>query len=812
MRHYLLTLLLLLSCTAKGQFLEVPELPRPNQNWEQGFQERINRMWNTRIADYSVNPGDGSDDSGKRQWSRFLAKMALMKNENTGYASFIETGRAMINGANVGSFRKPFSCAGYAMYFFHWKDSIAKYDPAQIDAVYTDVNSMWHYLMRTDHLLDACCGYNAKGGKEFNSENFQWMLRSTGYLFAHELHQKNVDGQVLNMNAKSLSGIEVRTGSSSPYLKTISPENVNVIGYFDGYVKNLTRALYNAGRVEWNSNNYFGHTLNPLHAMYECADKCNDPNASANKKRAQACIDWMMLEAAVHYRDGFQVAADSRAKDASFLPFKGAYYQYTIPYFSDDEHYPSFGTNVWKTQDPGDAEIGFLTTSSYRPPNIIIDIAQRNFELPVEIQSAKPFYHIDAGTFFNADGSVNGESPYNDWNGTERGCRFEFETTYIGNRFTMASAAVGRPDGSVGTYSEQCMWRIGVDGQQYGARMLSGNAGNRSTTTGRYVHHEIGQYRNIMMQLVKSPSDNAIWIAVPDSLKQLKTSGSSSFWDVQAYQWEGNDLYVNMGNGVYLAVKPSSGATLSLNTQYAESNSHTKLTYKWAQNTLGALVIEVGEKGDYPDFNHFIAAAKTQTVEVDGEYAAYTGASKHNIRMEYVRPGTFKMIENTYDTPRTNPLSSAGNYPKVWGDGSLIDFMSWDSYRTVYGKPVVTQKWGSGELFLNTNNGSAKIAVNPENAEVSYFYSNENISHQNSTIDDNSIRVFPNPTNHSIQIESIDKIAFVLLYEADGRQLFTNKIDNNNAEVDLSSLCPGAYLVKLILADGRNKTYRILRV
>ena len=821
MKHFLIIFLLIISAVAKGQaFTEVSDLPRPNQEWEKGFQERIDQMWGTsRIMKYVIDPNDGNADNGKHHWPRFLAQMAVNKNDTVSFESFIKkTGRAMINGPAVGSFNKPFSCAGYAMYFFHWKDSIAKYDPSQIDLVYSKVNSMWRFLLRTDHLFDACCGYNAGGGKEFNSENYQWMLRTTGYLFAHELHEKTIGGQFQNMNAKNLTGIEIRTGTSSPYIKTINPQGVDVIGYFDGFLKNLTRALYNAGRVEWNSNCYFGHTLNPLHSMYECADKCNDPNAVENKKRAQACLDWMMVEAAIHYRDGFQVAADARAKNKAFLPFEGSVYKYTIPYFADKEHYPSFGTSVWEKINPGGEEIGFLITSAYRPPNIIIDIAQRNYDLPVEIQSAKPFYHIDFGNFFNQDGTTNPEYPYHAWKGEDesKGRRFEFETTYIGNRFTMASAAGGRPDGTIGTYSEQSMWRLGVDGQNYGARMFSGNASKMSTSTGRFIYHQIGQYRNIMMQLVKSPQNNSIWIAVPDSLKQMTTSGASSFWDVQAYRWDAKDLYLDMGNGVYLAIKPSKDVVITIDDTYidkVESNVHTKLVYSWSADKLGALVIEVAEKENYQNFDLFVAAAKNKSVDIDGAFAQYTGASGYNIKMEYTDATTFMMTPNTFDTPKPNPLNYAGNYPKVWGDGNYIDFMTWDSYRTVFGKPVVTQKWGSGEMILRTNNGFAKIAVDPETAEVSYFIADKNSGYKCPVLNDISIRIFPNPTQQNVFVESDYEIESIWVYGISGNLLHTTgKINNKTAEVNLSSYHPGIFLVKLILSNGNTKTFKVQRV
>ena len=794
----------------------VEELPRPDANWETEFQQRIDLIYGARIPGYTFNPGSGVDDGGKWEWPRFLAKMRYpTSNPTTSTMSgYITSGRSMVNGANVGSFYKPFSCAGYAMYFFNWKDSILKYDPTQIDLVYSDVQSMMYMLMRQDHVFDECCGYNLYGGKEFNSENFHWMMRSAGYLFAHELHGKNINGTVYNMYSFNMSsqGIFLHTGLASPKTSTIYPQNVNVIGYFDGFVKNLTRALYNAGRVEWNSNNYYGHTLNPLMTLYQNADKCNDPNGMVNKKRAKACVDWMMVEAAVRFQDGFQAAADARAKTGSFKPFAGSVYQYTIPYFTDNNHPLTFHNNTWSYVNPGEMEVGFLLNSDYRPPQIVIDIAQRKFDFPVEIQSAKPFYHIDHGQLFNNNGSIKGESPYNAWNGTGKGRRFEFETIWIDKNVTLASAAVGRPDGNQGTYSEQCLWRMAVTGQTYGARMMSGNAGGFGDTDGRSPYHEIGQFRNMMVQMVKHTSaySNYIWFAIPDSLNQLTTTGESNFWDVQQYKWIGNNLYLNLGNEVYVTLKPYPTPTISVNTSYTESSAHSSLQFKWGANVLGTVVMEVTTGREFSSFDDFVNIAKNLSISsIDVSTTQYTGTSGNTIKMQYTAPIPFTMTPYTYDTPYTNPFSPAGNYPKVWGNGNYIDFQTWDSYKTVYGHDLVNQKWGSGTMTLKSRTDSAKVVIDPATAEASFFINKKSVTTSdkkklNNEVVNANFEIYPNPVENELIIKSVNQIICFKIYNIFG-QLIQTTVGNkeDTYRLNTANLETGIYLLKTTTEDGQ---------
>lgn len=697
--------------SSDGRLSEVEDIERPDSIWEAEFQNRIMDMWGERIPNYKIHPDDPTEDCGKRYWSRLLSQLQYADKYGLPFDSLIKVGGRLLESQHAGSFRKPFSCAGFAMYFFNWKDSIAKYDPSQLDRARMRVDSMWRYLLRADHLLDACCGYNERGGKEFNSENFQWMLKATGYLFAHEMHQKNIKGQIRDMHNINVDSIEIRPLNSASLLSKVNYKNVDVLDYFDNSLINLTKTLYSSGRVEWNSNNYFGHTMNPLHTIFQSAKHCNDPEWEENQKRAQACLDWMLTEAALHYRDGFQVAADSRAKNGSFLPFKGSYFQYTVPYFSDCDNYPSFGRNIWSEYNPGDAEIGFIATSAYRPPQVLIDIARKDFDLPVEIQSAKPFYHIDMGEFLSPDGTIKGESAYSNYNKEEYGKRFEFETLYIGNNFTMSSVAAGRPDGREGTFSEQCLWRIGFEGKDNGCVMLSGNAGTMQTSTGRYPWHQIGQYRNMMMQLVESPETNRIWIAVPKYIIENEN----------AFERFGNDLYLNPGSGAYMLIKPSSGAEISFNNDYEEADGYIQVEFIWPKSKTGALIMEVVEYEKEFSFEEFIELYKKQKVKLKNDRFSYTNKNGNTLEMAFGGTSPYLMTDRTFDTPYDNPLKFGGYYPLVWQDGKTVDFMTWDSYKTIYGFPVVNQKWHSGELFLRSRNNNAKIKVDSISGTVDYF-------------------------------------------------------------------------------------------
>ncbi len=677
--------------------LTVTSLPRPNNTWEAAYKTRLNNMYGSRVMSYDNNRSYAGTDAGKWYWPEKLAKMKYDSNNLAYYIGL--AGNAMSSHTpGAGSFYYPFTGAGYAMYYFIYKDSIMKYDPAQIDSVEASLYyyNEWKYMMRRDQYLDILY----PTGKEFNSENFQWMLRCAGHLLSHEFHTKNGHNNY-NLSFTDADGID--------------RANVNITGYFDGYVNNLVRALYSSGRVEWNSNNYWAHTMNPLLALYEGADRCNNPEGSQMKKKAEACLDYMTIEAALHFLDGYQIAADARAKSGYIDNNLGSVETYSYAYFVDAANHPTYSTTAWNSSTASSETGGFILTSSYRPPQIVIDMAQRKFPMPVEVQSAKPFYAADFGDFWNI-----GESPYNDWKGVNRARRFEFETVYLDTNFTMSSIAGGRPDGAQGTFSEQAQWEIGVKGTNNGAKQITGNASDYwYSPAGRCPQHEIGQFRNIMIHLVKEASSNQFYILVPDPSSQIASSGLGT-----VFEWNGQNLYLDLGNNVYMACRPyaATGHTFS-------GSSQRRITWNFTNNSLGGLVIEMGKKAQYGSFANFktqvqaasLSSINTNTIE-------YVSPKGNTMRMEYTAPITnFMMSPGTFDTPTPNPLAAAGNYPIVTGNGDLIDYTKWDCYKTVYGAPLINQKWGGALMKLNVGGNEATITIDTITSKVTYSMKNSSL-------------------------------------------------------------------------------------
>ncbi|MCX6626688.1 MAG: hypothetical protein NTW28_03540 [Candidatus Solibacter sp.] len=585
--------------------------------WESGYQERLKKLVGART--WAIGPGTSDEDAGKRDWPALLAELWKARGEPARQQELIRNqGAVLLASRWAGTFYKPFTAPGYTLYYSQYKDALPG---DQLERIRNMVRrDAWNYLMRVDHHMDPIYRHT-----EFNSENFNWMARMAGVFWSHEFGDREKQR------------------------------------YFDSYLDNLLRAWYAAGRVEWNSSVYWGYTFQAALVLYEST------RDAKVKEQARAILDWMSVEAALHYFDGFQAGPDVRAKTGAYRAFTGSVWPYAFLYFTDGEH-PAPYSDAEAAARFGVQEVGYVPYATYRPPRAAIEIAQRKFQTPVEIQSAKPYYGLDGNN-------------YGDWHG-QRGVRrrFEFETLYLDRDFTLASLATMRPDGTVKTdgqmpFSEQNLWRLAVKGGQ-----IFGNAGDNDTLAGRSPFEEIAQYANVVLRAVKGT--DRMWVAVPRRMQVEMMEGA---------------MLVPLGDGLvaHLTAKGQrSGIVLPRHTVWSDA-AYQQYVWTFAPDEVGALAMEVGRG----------MLSGELGMEVD-DVVRYRFGGKE-LRMQFVAPVTYMMADGSVVKP-------AGTLPRAWRDGVAVGFQRWDSYRVVAGEQIVEQKWGGDTLEAM----GLKIRVDARTARV----------------------------------------------------------------------------------------------
>ncbi len=553
---------------------------RPGADWEAGYQARLRHLIGTR--NWPVGNGTSDADAGKRDWPALLAELWKVRHDPTQRDRLIhEDGARLLASRCAGSFYKPFTAPGYTLYYREYAPFLP---PEQRSLILETAAKSWEFLTRSDHHIDPI--YNET---EFNSEKFNWMARMAGVCWAHTLGDRER------------------------------------IPYFDDYLRNLVRSLYSAGRVEWNSNIYWGYTFQAALVLHECTD---DP---AIRRQAQDILDWMVFEAALHYFDGFQVGPDVRAKEVSYKPFVGPVWPYTYLYFVDGDHHPSYSDED-AAAHMHVQETGYVPYCSYRPPNAAIAIAQRRFRTPVEIFSAKPWYGLDA----------------NNYTGEQR--RFEFETLFLERDYTLGSVATYRPDGAYNDhgmrpFSEESVWGLGVRGNGSGAIQVFGNAGDFDTSAGRCPYEEVVQYANVLLRVVRGA--DRIWVAIPKTARTLV---------------HGSRLFVDLNGDVFVAF--SAEANSPVERKPWRDASYWQFVWSYPKGRLGALAMEVGRRATDGSFEAFqqTVSKNSRLTSIAADSVEYRSVQRRRLRVKFQPLTTYTMHDGTVVSP-------AGTIPAVWRDG-----------------------------------------------------------------------------------------------------------------------------------------------
>jgi hypothetical protein len=260
----------------------------------------------------------------------------------------------------------------------------------------------------------------------------------------------------------------------------------------------------------------------------------------------------------------------------------------------------------------------------------------------------------------------------------------------------------------VDCFWEQSVWKMAVKGSS-GPVQIFGNAGgfvNSELAAGRSPYEEMGQYRNVMMRLIKG-TDN-MWVAFPKAIT-VQVSDKIAFAD--------------MGNDVYVALVPH-GATSTGKETYSKDGDYDKYTWKYSSSSVGALVLEAGTKEEHGSFDAFKTAISSKasfSIPSTGQ-VEYESTSGHKIKMQFMPPlQSYTYWHGAANQPaEQKTVSPAGVTPKVWVDGNYLDFSKWQSLRVTHGEKIVEQNWGSGALTATVGGKGMQIIVDPSTANVQY--------------------------------------------------------------------------------------------
>jgi hypothetical protein len=106
-----------------------------------------------------------------------------------------------------------------------------------------------------------------------------------------------------------------------------------------------------------------------------------------------------------------------------------------------------------------------------------------------------------------------------------------------------------------------------------------------------------------------------------------------------------------------------------------------------------------------------------------------------------------------------------------------------------------------------------------EGVRVPYILPDTTVIRQQSLYEDGLTKraeymLYPNPVRNMLTIEVLSKKSnhsgIAYLYDMHGRQVLSKILQNTHTDIDVSSILPGIYLVRIIKEDGETFTDKII--
>lgn len=558
--------------------------------------------------------------------------------------------------------------------------------------------------------------------------------------------------------------------------------------------------LYGVG--EWNSSTYTLYNLIGWLNLYDYAED------EAVKLAGKAMADYYAAELALHYSWGAPGGSEMRGNAETDKNRTSASYLAWL-WFAEDTDCP---------QDLQPAEYIQLMhpiLSSYYPSPEIIELSRKKSANRDWYQNSKPSYLYEQKSF----------------------CKQDF---YVSDNFTLGNL-VSAYGGYTGASYAIIPWRLVI--KKTGCPYEIGGGGKyRDTWTGQMKtpFTQTVQYKNTLISMTRLPLNHEEhYQKVTAIIEKWKEDWEHDY----CLRHEPKDNVVNMVDGSQRA--SISYINLPGSLQYEKtdrgvivdagevmlliSTLHTPTITTRAQSgrttvmdesqpgELAAYVLEVIEKGDYPDIGSIKEAFKNCTFELKEDLTVVYHNTDGNI-LEATFNGFGSCMEPLFDwgygatepmcmlsspplrQPEWGPGDGFGKIPEFKVDGATVDY---DGERPVYEGPDFCL--ADGILTVSSADGTTVYEVD---------YSGEIPIWSTTSNEENAVESITEPTegvswrlgDDILNITVSDGRRHALsIYGADGR-LLMSKIFKNSFSKDLTT-----FAEKYLIINIDNNSFKILR-
>jgi hypothetical protein len=455
---------------------------------------------------------------------------------------------------------------------------------------------------------------------------------------------------------------------TSVYLFSEEIGNEPIRDLYFNRLRHHVGALWHTGYSEWDSETYVPHAIAPFFNLFAFTKN------PAARRIAKAGLDWYFMAAALKYFYGMSTGPSKRSNGSANVRLGASAADMPYLYFGDSE-VPE--AEIFDRDR--DSYIQFL--SQYRPPQVLYQLASKQFHKPMELRATKP--------------------PYGTFTATSAGRPDAFETMYFGKTYQMGSVVSGF------AVSDMRPYKLGALHPTRGVDVFYANTTDNDTLThAKYANDQIGQFENLMV-FIRKNGGRRFFFQVPMDVPFDTVSG---FWFFPyAKTW--------------IAVRPLNIKVLSilpLNGIYA---NHQEILCETPPSGFSGFAMEVADEDEYATYDDFKNAIYSRQLEIlhfqDSGMVRLEGKNGKFLKVKYnplnQRPEVYRNSNQATDFLENNQYNV---YQGISPPVCKLDSLTYDGQNLNISLMAKDTLWGP--VMENWKRGIVKILTNDHYFEGKY--------------------------------------------------------------------------------------------
>jgi hypothetical protein len=211
-------------------------------------------------------------------------------------------------------------------------------------------------------------------------------------------------------------------------------------------------------------------------------------------------------------------------------------------------------------------------------------------------------------------------------------------------------------------------------------------------------------------------------------------------------------------------------------------------------NTIDNTTTSDNGYGDYSSITTTVLPGSTHSINLAPGYSGFQFSEYFIVWIDFDASGDFDLSEVVFDSgqPSNQPVSGSVTIPADAQAGAVRMRVAMDYYTS----------GGGGDLPVSCGS----LSYGEAEDYCILIDSPDQIGEKNAS----NFAIFPNPVNNFLAVQGLPANSRLAVLDMNGREVLTRSLNNNNEQIDVTTLAEGMYMVRISNEQQVLSTQRIV--